>query len=192
MDFRMATITLDFGPGQLQHLRGLGPRVQRALVSAARKAGGDAVRAMRVVGRRTVRARKRMKSPRVTKAFTLAFPRGPAAGSLDGLEWRMDVSRAPVPLSEYPIRQVKAGVQIQVNRSGARALVRSAFLATMRSGHRGVFRRRGDKRLPIDELFTTRVSDVFGDAGVIPATYDRAQTVFSSAFQRLLALELAR
>lgn len=37
----------------------------------------------------------------------------------------------------------------------------SAFIATMPSGHRGVFQRKGKARLPIQELRTSSISDVF-------------------------------
>lgn len=37
----------------------------------------------------------------------------------------------------------------------------SAFIATMRSGHRGVFARKGLKRLPIKELRTAPITDLF-------------------------------
>lgn len=44
-----------------------------------------------------------------------------------------------------------------------------AFIATMRSGHRGVFQRKGSSRLPISELRGASVGEVFGkyhDEGV--------------------------
>jgi hypothetical protein len=37
----------------------------------------------------------------------------------------------------------------------------SAFIATMRSGHRGVFERKGSKRLPIRELRSKPIPQLF-------------------------------
>ncbi len=56
-----------------------------------------------------------------------------------------------------PSRGKGAGV---TSRGGARP---HGFLATMpRSGHRGVFQRRGSKRTPIQEQFTPSVRQAFG------------------------------
>ena len=51
-------------------------------------------------------------------------------------------SRRPIPLIEFPsARQVGAGVRTSV--WGRSQILGSAFIATMPSGHRGVFRRTG-------------------------------------------------
>lgn len=46
----------------------------------------------------------------------------------------------------------KTGIKVMVRR-GNRKVVKGAFIAKMRSGHIGVFRRSDKKGLPIDELF---------------------------------------
>lgn len=130
-----------------------------------------------------------MKLGRVNAALVLTFPKG--SKHIDDLVWRMGASGAPVPVSEYPYRQTKRGVSLSINK-GRRVLLAGAFVATMRSGHVGVYRRRGDKRLPIDEVFTTRVSDVLRNDGLMERLHARAQEVFSSSFARLLPLELAK
>jgi hypothetical protein len=51
-------------------------------------------------------------------------------------------SRRPIPLIEFPsVRQVGAGIRTSV--WGRSQIIGSAFIATMPSGHRGVFRRTG-------------------------------------------------
>ena len=70
-----------------------------------------------------------------------------------------DVSGAHVPVSDMGARQTRAGVTYKRYRSGGRMLIKGAFIATVgrlkpgreSSGHRGVFRREGKKRLPINE-----------------------------------------
>lgn len=164
--------------------------LQRAITRAVSKAGGDAIRKMRTEGGKRVRNRKRFKAARVRRATPLRFPRG--SRTLDQLEWRMDVSGREVPLVDFPNpRQTRKGASVGVN-TGKRTLVKGAFLATMKSGHTGIFRREGKARLPIKELFSTRVSDVFRDADMVPALFTKAQTVFSATFTRLLPLELAK
>lgn len=172
---------------QLSALRADG--LERALTKAMSWAGRDAIRSVRTAGSRGVRGRKRLKAGRVNASLVLTFPKG--AKHIDDMAWRMDVSGKPIPLVDFPNRQTKKGVSVAVNK-GRRTLVLSAFRATMKSGHTGIFKRRAAKRLPIDELFSTRVSDVFRDADFVPALLDRGQAVFSTTFNRVLPLELAK
>lgn len=161
-------------------------RIEYALGRALSRSGGDAARAMKTVAGRKVRERKAMKLNRVNRALPLTFP---TSKEISRLAWRMDVSGALVPVAAFPHRQTHAGVSVQINK-GSRSLIRSAFTARLKSGHLGVFLRKGKARLPIKEAFTTRVSDVFNDQGFIPAVQTRTHAVFSSAFYRLLKLEL--
>lgn len=172
-------------------------RVEKALRNALVKAGGDAVRFIRTGTSKLVRQRKRMKLARVRKGLPIFFPANKAA--ISDLVWRMDVSGEPVPLSEFPYRVVKrkegmrrgGGVMVQVN-VGRRQLVHSAFVARVRSGHVGIFRRRGEDRLPIDEAFTSRLSDVAQDTGFAEFVQAGAQARFGASFDRLLPLELGK
>lgn len=183
-------------------------KLEHALVRALGKAGGDAVRALKAASSRSVRARKRFKVSRVNRSLPLTFPK--QKKTVGDLVWRMDVASDPVPLADFPHTQTKRGVTVAVGRGG-RKLIKSAFVATMSSGHTGIFvratsgmqgpmkRKRGRKsavwrvgRLPVQELFTTRVSDVFDDEGMLPAVQQVAQKTFSNAFARLFKLELGK
>lgn len=164
-------------------------KVPRQLLSAVRRAGSEAVRAMRAESSRQVRARKRFKVAKVNGALPLDFPSSSAP--LDRLVWRMRVSGEAMPLGTFPTRQTKRGVMVSVNK-GASKLFPGAFIATMRSGHKGVFYRTGKARLPIDEAFSTRVSDVFQNEGLIEAIQTHTQTVFARAIARLLPQELKK
>ena len=94
----------------------------------------------------------------------------------------------PLPLISYRVSQVVRGVNVQVLVKGSKKLVEHAFIATMRSGHKGVFWRKDTRRgtsrrfpvgkrtkvptgrkageqattfqLPIHELYGPRVPDV--------------------------------
>lgn len=161
----------------------------QALMRAARKSGGDAIRFLKRGSNKLIRSRKRFRVARVNSALPLVFPRG--SNSLETLEWRMNVSGAPVPVADFAHRQTRKGVTASIN-AGKRSLIPGAFIATMRSGHTGVFIRKGKARLPIRETFTTRVSDVFNDAGFIDYLQAGAQARFSASFERLLPLELSK
>lgn len=199
-------VTLTWDTGQLGPFKGMG--IEKAVVRALAKAGWSAIKGMKAAGTRSVRFRKRIRVKRVNDSLPLTFPK--TTTDIDALEWRMDVAGDPIPMVDYPHRQVRRGVSVGINM-GKRVLVKSAFIATMKSGHTGIFVRaktgvhgpltRGQTRhsdvfrvgrLPIAELYSSRVSDVFNDSGMIPAVQARAAKIFSSSFDRLLPIELAK
>jgi hypothetical protein len=189
------TITLEWNSAQLEQLRDR--RIERALRNALSKAGGDALRFLRTGSSKVIRGRKKIRAARVRKGLPLVFPK--ARTEISSLEWRMNVSGEPIPLAEFPYRVVRkkegrrhgGGVRVQVN-VGKWTMVRSVFVARMKSGHVGIFRRRGADRLPIDEAFTSRLSDVVQDHGFVPFVWSGAQARFAASFDRLFPLELAK
>jgi hypothetical protein len=88
--------------------------------------------------------------------------RKPTASSLVG---EVRIKNKAIALADYlGERQTKKGVTVKVSRRGGRKLIPRAFIATMKSGHRGIFwRKKGSGptglagRLPIDELFAKTV-----------------------------------
>jgi hypothetical protein len=162
--------------------------LKSALKRALRKAGATALRDMRAEATKRIRQRKRIKTSYIRKALSL---RRPSGGDIAGMEWALDVSGAPVPLTAYPFRQTKKGVSVEVNR-GKRTLVKGAFVATMRSGHKGVFRRRGTARLPIMELRGSRPIDALLHEGEADAVAARGGKSFSETFARVLPLEIGK
>lgn len=91
--------------------------------------------------------------------------------------WRgeLDITRRRLPLKEFKAKQTKKGVKYKIEKSGGRKLAEHAFIATMRSGHEGVFRRKGDGRLPIAELRGPSVGGVFeGAAGIAQRVIEHA------------------
>lgn len=164
-------------------------RIERAVARAAKKAGGDAIRKMRTGASRQVREQKRFKLKATRDGLPVSFPNG---HNLADMEWTMKVSGAPSRVVDFPYRELKSGIKPSINRGKKGILIRSAFEAKMKSGHVGIFVRRGDARLPIDELHTSRLSDVFKNKGFPEKQLDNARDVFASAFDRLLPLELAK
>ena len=57
-----------------------------------------------------------------------------------------------IALKEFGARQTRRGVSYKIQKSGAKQQIESAFIATMSSGHTGVFKRKGKSRLPVQEL----------------------------------------
>lgn len=167
-----------------------GPKFPRLITRVVAWAGRDAIKAVKAASTRSVRFRKRIKVRTVNDSLPLVFPKSGA--ELGDLVWTMKASGKPIPIVAYPHAQTRRGVRVSINKNGGSKVITSAFVATMKSGHTGVFQRRGKDRLPIEEKFSTKVSDVFLDAGMVPAVLARGQTVFSQTINRRLPQELAK
>lgn len=79
-------------------------------------------------------------------------------------------SGRPIPLIEFSARETSAGVSVSVKQG--RKLIKGAFIATMPTGHKGVFVRVGNQHkkvngqwhgLPIKELFGPSIPAAFGN-----------------------------
>lgn len=91
-------------------------------------------------------------------------------------------------LINYSCQQTQKGVSVQIYRNKPREIITGSFMATMKSGHKGVFQRKGSKvgtgpatgkqetkwgalprkyRLPIEELYSRGVEDWFGDQAIM-------------------------
>jgi len=172
----------------MRPLQAFTKNMPKAVKSALRKAGSTALRDMRAEATKRVRERKRIKGKYIREALVLGRPRG---ANVDAWQWRVDVKGTPVPLVAYPHRQTRRGVSVEVNR-GKRTLIKGAFLATMASGHKGVWIRRGRKRLPIRELLGSRPADALLHKGEAEGVLARGAATFVAGFARLLPLEMAK
>lgn len=65
----------------------------------------------------------------------------------------INISGRHLSLISMGARQNRRGVTVRRLKTGGRTVLKSAFVATMPSGHVGVFRRKGKARLPIQEQF---------------------------------------
>lgn len=112
----------------------------------------------------------------------------------------------PIPLIDFIGTRALArgGVSVQVKRTGERVKLLHAFIATMKSGHRGVFEREAGNfgrkfeilknyaalpkkyRLPIEEMFGPRITDEYAKGPIIEATQRRAAEVYTSNYEHEL------
>lgn len=175
--------------------------LKAALRRALSKAGATALRDMRSEAVKRIRARKAICPKYISRALTLSRPRG---GDIAGMEWALNVSGKPVPLIAYPHRVARGktgkrgmgprsqgGLIVQVN-VGKQTVLRGAFVATMRNGHEGIFRRRGAARLPIHELFGSRPVDALLHQGEAEGVAARGGASFAATFERVLPLEIGK
>lgn len=174
----------------------------KAIKAALRKAGSTALRDMKSEASKRVRDRKRIKGKYVRDALVIGRPKG---SNVSKWEWSVGLKGKPVPLIAYPHRQTKVpvgfkarlrkrkqgGVSVEVNR-GKRTFIAGAFIATMASGHKGIYVRRGAARLPIRELLGSRPADALLHKGEAEGVLARGSKALASGFTRLLPLELAK
>lgn len=159
-----------------------------ALKRALRKSFATALRDMGSEGSKRIRARKRISPKYIRRAFKLRRPKG---SDIASMEAALEVSGEPVPLVAYPHRQTKKGVAVEVN-VGKRTLVKGSFKASMQSGHKGVFKRKGKARLPIQELRGSRPVDALLHKGEADAVAARGAKSMGETFTRVLPLEIGK
>ena len=162
-------------------------KARTAVRRTARKASRTSLRDMRSEAVKIVRESKRLKARAVRKAIVSRKNRG---RGLDDMEWGVDIRGGKTRLIDYPARQTKKGVSVEINR-GQRVLIRGAFI-TVVGGHKGVFKRKGAARLPIRELLATRALDVLNNRRASRAVTRRGRKSFTKTFDRLFPLELDR
>lgn len=117
-----------------------------------------------------------------------------------------------VPLINYTHSQTKKGVTVQVAKSGKRTLFLGAFIATMKSGHKGIFSRekppwkthRSNKlpwkrfgftnrsygRLPINQQFGPRIPGIMGKDSVMEPILKKAGDRIHKELGRRMNFEL--
>lgn len=183
----MASIEFTWDSRHLEVWRGR--KIDKAIARALRLAGNQAIRQVQKASERHVRDRYAPKrSLDVKKGMPLDMP--PRSDEISVLMWKERISGRAISLTKFPHIRTPSGVSVRLG--GKTRRLKSAFIATMKSGHEGVFRRRGKGRLPIRELWAPRLSNMMLDDGVIPGIQSKAQERIASAFDRGLARELAK
>jgi len=126
---------------------------------AHKRAGISAQRKMKAEANRQVRKTRIIKHDKLSKLI-IAYVRGGGMGT----EFFVRVNGEPIPVAKLPHRQNRKGVRFKVRRDKS-SMMRGAFVAKMKSGNVGVFKREGDGRLPIKQVFTSGISSAFKDEG---------------------------
>jgi hypothetical protein len=150
----------------------------RAMVRAMNRAMASA----RTVMVRAVAADTGLTATAVRSAMTLR------EATFDRPEARLATTMKRIPLIDFrargpePSRGKGRGVSYRLPHGRGRHP--NAFIATMKSGHRGVFVRRGKGRLPIQELFGPSLGHVF--AKYRPQGMQKLQEAFDSNFDHEL------
>ena len=169
---------------------------EKALARAFSSCGGKALKVMQDASIKHVVSRKNLKEADVRDGLPLIKPSRKEV--LREMQWAEDVSGEPMPLSRFPFFQSAHGITVAVNR-GSTTAIKSAFAAKMSSGHLGIFKRSGKfgrnenpKLEKIQELWTSRISDVMQDAGAIPEVQTAAHSAFAKAFEKAIVREMKK
>lgn len=85
------------------------------------------------------------------------------------------------------------GVRYRIVKGGKRGLIEHGFIARMQSGHRGVFKREKETRLPIQEKRGPSVWQVItGTAGLLKSAIDKAGNLLGKFINDQIGVEFRR
>lgn len=100
----------------------------------------------------------------------------------------------PIPLYEVKgsKRQTKKGVVAKIDSKGGPVLFPGTFIATMKSGHVGVFERQTIKSLPINEKRLPSVPSTMVTEAVEQQLQAFAAPVYEAELIRLMELEMVK
>lgn len=85
------------------------------------------------------------------------------------------------------------GVRYRVRKGAGRGLIEHGFIARMQSGHRGVFARKRETRLPIQEKRGPSVWGVITEtAGLLKAVIDKAGSLLGKFIDDQIGVEFRR
>ena len=169
-------------------------RTSSPLSRSLHRAGVSAVRRVAVDASRHVRSRKRYPLKAVKKGISRISGKR-SAMTLDGFEVRISGKHVPVAVFRHRAIQARGGkrggMRVFINKRSP-SFIAGGFSARMKSGHVGVFVRRGKKSRPIKEAMTTRIRDTIEDKGVIEKLKKAGAEELSRTFHRLMQHEMAK
>lgn len=151
-------IELRVDAGDLARAQALLAGVHKGIEKAVTRALNKTATAARTKVIRRIAAETSLLQKVVRRAVTLRRASWKVWQAIIGIRGR------PLPLIWFRARQTRIGVTFQLRKSEGRKTAEHAFLATMPSGWRGVYRRTGRRRLPIKQLFGPSIREVFANA----------------------------
>lgn len=184
------------GPSIATQLKAFHDLTQKQVQRASARALNRAVTSMRLEASKRVREIVKIKAGEVNAA--LVIDKAKAKETLVDQAATMVVKPKPIPLYAFSptvrkiktARGVRLGVTVKVK--DVRKIVTGAFIATVGAGHTGIFKRKTDDRLPIKELFSTSVLDIFKDDFFVRRLLIYGQQKFKENFDRELKYELSK
>ena len=106
------------------------------------------------------------------------------------LRAKLVVTGRALPLIRFGARKVKQGVSAAA--WGKRKIYKGVFIAKMKSGRKGVFRRTSKDRLPIKELYGPSLPKEFRKKKLVDAMKKEIAITWPKNFQHEMNFELAK
>ena len=151
-------ITVKLDSREVERLLKDAPNIARKTATRTLNRTADKAR---VAASRTVRETYNIKAGDLNKSVKTT------KASISKLETLLTITGKPVALMAFAARQTLKGVTYKILKAGGRVRLPHAFIATMKSGHIGVFERRTDKSLPIAERKFISMPSVWGSKAVM-------------------------
>nr|WP_294565005.1 phage tail protein [uncultured Rhodopila sp.] len=109
---------------------------------------------------------------------------------LQTLQGAVNITGRRIPLYRFGARQTRLGVTYGIRRGGSRTTMLHAFIATMPSGHIGVFfRKKGAKTREIGQRSTALpIQEPFGPS--VPVVVENAEDLTQEALDQTAGAEL--
>lgn len=184
----MAAIEFTWDSRDLSVFRG--KEIDKAIERALRLGGNQAFKFLREGTISHVLRKKALRRAVIEDDQRVSKPRRGAA--LQEFAWELFIKGQPVPITRFPYLDTRStsgrGVAVRFGSGGTERLS-SAFVATMKSGHVGVFRRERKTSLPIAELFSYRLpKDLGGEVttSLADPTYRKLQASWERGLNREL------
>ena len=98
--------------------------------------------------------------------------------------------RLPIIKLDPGASQDGTGVNYKMGKG--RGHIDHAFIATVKTGHRGVFKRKTRSRLPIQELYGPSLPKVFANYTILQAMQKTAESRWPTVFQQEINYELSK
>jgi hypothetical protein len=170
--------------------------VSKITARAARRAIDRALVSTRKRVSELIRSQLNIRAKAVNELVVINKAFGGEDGKLQGT---LEIRDRPFRLVEFQPRVkristskgMRTGVTVKVKQT--RKLVQGGFLATMPSGHEGIFKRKGAGQYPIVELFTTRPTDLLEEGGnFLKETQTFAEERFKLEYEREFNYQINR
>lgn len=171
--------------------------LQKVSKLAMRSAINKVLRQAKTLASKELRTVYRLKKVDIDRGMSLKLARG------NDFTGTLEIGGKKLKLAIFPHRQLKVGVKVTIIRQAPKKIPGS-FIAVLSSGHEGIFKRKGSKRImtkgrykgklrePIVELVGPSIPQLFAGQKIIPKLKALVREKLPETFQHEFEFYLAR
>ncbi len=134
--------------------------LDKALANAARRTVNKLITKSKTEAGRRVREIYNVKAKDLNRSVKIK------RANFQNMEATLTVRGRKIPVYMFSPRQTRQGVSIRIRKDRGRKVIGTSFIATMPSGHIGVFQRKTKKRYPIKELYSVSPAQMYEQEGM--------------------------